>query len=191
MWLDEEVSEHHPLAKKFEYMTLQSCERSDAAIQYKNTNRKFISFDLRDRILMTLVGQTLKPFGFWQNLHDYFIESKYHFLRVWAETHLASRGERHLRNLYLQHPSKFFEVEFEDSKNIKMRLVKCSYIISEMSSNKRVSLNDNQQINGLLDEFRQKINLEEQRFELGNQLFEAFSPESNVPKKRLIGRSDE
>ncbi|MGE0670347.1 MAG: hypothetical protein AB7H48_06550 [Parachlamydiales bacterium] len=189
MWLDEEFSENHPLAKKLQYMTLQSCERSDAAIEYKNTNRKFIAFDLRDRVLMALVGQTLKPFGFWQNLHDYFIESKFHFLRVWSETQLANRGEMHLRNLYLQHPAKFFEVEFEDAKNVKMRIVKCNYIISEMCSNKRIALNDNQQVNGLLDEFRQKIHEEEQRLQIGNHLFEAFSPESNAPKKTLIDHS--
>ncbi|MBS0653733.1 MAG: hypothetical protein JSR39_09470 [Verrucomicrobia bacterium] len=190
MWLDEEVSENHPLARKFQYMTLQSCERSESEIHYKNTNRKFISFDLRDRVLMALVGQTLRPFGFWQNLHDYFIGSKFHFLRVWAETQLANRGERHLRNLYLQHPSKFFEVEYEDAKNVKMKIVKCNYIISEMSSNKRIALNDNQSVNGVLDGFRQKIHEEEQRLQLGNQLFEAFAPESNVPKKTLIGHSD-
>lgn len=178
MWLDEELSETHPLVRKVEYMTLQSCERSEVAIHYKNISRKFIVFDLRDKPLMVQVARSLKAFGMWQTLQNYFLNSRFSLVSAWAEAALAKRGEAHIRNLYLKHPAKFFDLEYEDAKSVKMRLVKCSYTISEMTSSKRVPLNDNPQSAGLMDKFREKILQEEERLFIGKQLFDEFAPET-------------
>ncbi|MBS0603522.1 MAG: hypothetical protein JSS60_00630 [Verrucomicrobia bacterium] len=190
MWLSEEMTESHPLFNKVQYITTQSCERSEAEINYVNINRKYIAFDLRDKALMVLVGLTLKPFGFLQNLEDYFFDSKFRIFRVWAETSIAKRGESHLRNLYLKHPQKFFEVEFENAKSVKMKMIKCNYSISEMCSSKRVALNDSEQSPDMMSDFRKKIQKQEQKLFLSEQLIEEFSPrkESNT---KLLGVQEE
>ena len=121
MWLADEMTESHPLFHKVQYVTVQSCERNQAEIRYKNINRKFIPFDLRDYHLMVLVGLSIKPFGFLQHLQNYFADSRFGLLKVWAEGAIARRGENNLRHLYLTHPEKFFEIEFENAKSTRMK----------------------------------------------------------------------
>jgi len=188
MWLEEEINDNHPLAKKIEFMTLQSCERSEIAIHYKHINRKFIAFDLRDRTLMKLVGKTLKPFGFWQHLHDFFVDSKFRMLRIWSDIALAKRGEDHLRSLYLKHPEKFFNIEFADAHSLKMSLTKGSFVISEMRSEKKVSLHENQNSFATdMEEYRKRIRHEEERMEQEENLVNEFSPEREKRQGPLLG----
>src|SRR3989339_1287518 len=118
LWLSEELDELHPLFNNIQYITQQSCERQDTEMNYKDINRKYISFDFRDNELMLSVGKTVKPFGFFENLHDYLIHSNIRFFRVWAEKAIAKRGELHLRKLYLKCPEKFFNVEFQNNRNV-------------------------------------------------------------------------
>lgn len=169
MWLSEEMTESHPLFDKVEYLTQQSCEKHEGEINYKNVNRKYISFNLRDKPLMLLVGMTLKPFGFLQNMQDWLIDSKVRFFRVWAETSIAKRGEVHLRSLYLKSPEKFFNVEFENANSSRMKIAKCGYIINEVCSTKRMSLHDKEEFSGVMDGFRKNMQKEESQFALENQ----------------------
>lgn len=155
MWLEENIDENSPLMKRVEYVTLQSCEKRDTEVHYKNVSRKYLVLDLRDGKLMAEVGRTVDPFGFEEHLQDRFADS-FFLAKVWAEKGLAKRGRRHIKSLYRKYPEKFFDVTFERT----LDLVKCSYIIDEMTSQKRISVKEEWENKGLLapmDEYLNKI----------------------------------
>lgn len=185
MWLTEEMTETHPLFPKVQYVTVQSCERNQAEIHYRNVNRKFIPFDLRDCRLMVLVGLTLKPFGFFQHLQNYLADSRFRFFKVWAETAIAKRGEASLRHLYLTHPEKFFEVEFENAKSTRMKLIKCNFIISEVVEVKCLAMKDREQSPEQMQAFRETIQRQEKQFFLNDQLASEFNPKKENSQKLL------
>ncbi len=182
LWLAEELEESHPLFNSVQYITQQSCERQENEMNYKDINRKYIAFDLRDKSLMLLVGRTIKPFGFFENLHDYLIDSKIQFFRVWAEKAIAKRGESHLRKLYLKHPEKFFHVEFENSRKMHGKVVKCSYIINEICNVKRVSLREKEQFPSMINDFRKTMEKESLRDHSENLLEGPATDEEHDPK---------
>lgn len=160
---------------KSEFMMVQSCERRKNEMVYKNVSRKFISFDLSDKQQMADVGKTLKPFGFIENLQKRGISSRFEFFRIWAETRLAKRGEIFLRNLYQEHPEKFFEVSFERSSDNVLALRKCKYIVNETTSQKTVSLTEENN-NSEMDQIRETLLLKERSMEQEHKLAEDFTP---------------
>jgi hypothetical protein len=182
-WLAEELEESHPLFSSVQYITQQSCERRENEMHYKDINRKYIAFDLKDKALMLAVGKTLKPFGFMESLQEHFIHSKIRFFRVWAETKISKRGEAHLRTLYLKQPEKFFNVEFQSNKNLHGKLIKCSYIINEICNVKRVSLNEKEKFPNMMNDFRTTLAKEnEEAHHDGLLEGPAFPPEQSPPQ---------
>lgn len=142
MLLDEKIFESDALSKKIEFVTVQSSERRDEEIRYKNVNRKMIIFDLSDVGMMLELGKLLRPYGLSENFENKMLESKVGAFRIWAEKKLAKRAENFLRVLYLKHPEKFGKIEYEHSKKKRMRLAKANYILSELTSQKSISLKD-------------------------------------------------
>ncbi len=143
MLLDEKIFESEELSKKIEFVTLQSSERKDEEIRYKNVNRKQIIFDLSDIQMMLELGRVLQPYGLNENFENKMLNSKVQAFRIWAEKKLAKRAENFLRLLYLKHPEKFTKVEYEHTKKKRMKIAKCSYVLSELTSQKSISLKDN------------------------------------------------
>ncbi|MBX9923162.1 MAG: hypothetical protein K2Y01_03535 [Rhabdochlamydiaceae bacterium] len=182
LWLSEELKESHPLFNSVQYVTQQSCERQETEMNYKDINRKFISFDLRDKAMMLLVGMTVKPFGFFENMHDYLIDSSIRFFRVWAEKAIAKRGEIHLRKLYMKHPEKFFNVEFENKKSTSTKLAKGCYIINEICNVKRVSLHEKEQFPSMINDFRRTMEKESQQAHQDNLIGSSYSEGENEAK---------
>lgn len=190
LWLAEELEESHPLFNKVQYITQQSCERQEMEMNYKDINRKYIAFDLRDKELMLAVGKTINPFGFFENLHNYLIDSSISFFRVWAEKAIAKRGEAHLRKLYLKHPEKFFNVEFQNNRNVNAKLAKCSYIINEICNVKRVSLHEKEQFPSMINDFRKTMEKESYQDHPHEHLIEGASSDSERgPKLIPIGNN--
>lgn len=142
MLLDEKIFASDELSKKVEFITVQSSERRDEEIRYKNVNRKMIVFDLSDTGMMLELGKLLKPYGLNENFENKMLSSKVAAFRIWAEKKIAKRAENYLRVLYLKHPEKFGKIEYEHSKKKRMRLAKANYILSEMTSQKSISLKD-------------------------------------------------
>jgi len=184
MWLEENIDENSPLMKRVEFVTLQSCEKRDTEVHYKNVSRKYLVLDLNDGKLMSEVGKTVDPFGFEEHIHDKFADS-FFLARVWAEKGLAERGRRHIRSLYRKYPEKFFDVTFGKS----LEPVKCSYIIDEMTSQKRVCVKEDE-TKGLLapmDEYINKIKAYEEVIKQQQHLIAQVTSENkDEPRPYLI-----
>jgi hypothetical protein len=185
MWLQDEETKK---VFKTEFMMVQSCERRKDEMIYKNVSRNFISFDLKDRHQMALIGLSLKPFGFLENLHHKLIDSTRSFFRIWAETSLARKGEAHLRKLYKDHPEKFFDIHFANNQESAMSLCKCKFILSETTSQKVVSLQTEGFFNNEMDQIRKQLMAKESAMTEEQKLADEFSPEA-VQKQNLISQS--
>jgi hypothetical protein len=190
MWLEDGLSESEALFKRVEISTTQSCEKRHSEMHCKNISRKFICFDLSDKQQMVEVGKLITPFGFWQHMQNVCIHSKISFLRIWAETGMAKRGEQHLRALYLRHSEKFFDVEFENSTKVKMRLKKCNYIISEVSSQKKIFIKNEDEKIGDDEDFKLRLKNEELKMLEQESYIRDFSREERQ-KQHLIGPASE
>jgi len=144
MLLDDKIFKSEILSKKISFITEQSSERRDEEIRYKNINRKFITFDLSDTQTMLVLGKILHPYGLNENLGSKLLKSKILIVRIWAEKKMIKYARTFLRLLYLKHPEKFSEIEYETIKKKSMKLVKANYILSELTSQKSISLKDTQ-----------------------------------------------
>ncbi|MEM8727684.1 MAG: hypothetical protein AAGE99_03130 [Chlamydiota bacterium] len=93
--------------------------------------------------------------------------SKVAAFRIWAEKKVAKRAENYLRVLYLKHPEKFGKIEYEHSNKKRMRLAKANYILSEMISQKSISLKDECDDHiDRLEDFKNRFTGEVNRFAL-------------------------
>lgn len=192
MLLDEKIFASEELSKRIEFVTLQSSERRDEEIRYNNINRKLIIFDLSDNQMMLSLGKTLTPYGLKENLESRMINSKIHAFRIWAEKKLAKRAEAFLRILYLKHPEKFSKVEYENS-NKRMKLAKANYILSELVSQKSISLKDeNEDHINKMNEFKDKFTGEHQRLMLQENLMKDLTQDERQDDQTLLEmKSDE
>lgn len=164
-------------AFKTEFMMIQSCERRKDAMIYKNINRKFLSFNLENHQQMVQVGVTLKPFGFFQNLQQKAIGSRIEFLRIWAETRLAKRGAAYLRRLYRENPDKFFDIQFNMEGTPIMLLSQCKYILSDNTSQKTISLLNEESFPDEMQQIRKQLLAKEATLAQEQKLAEEFTPE--------------
>jgi hypothetical protein len=177
MLLDEKIFASEELSKRIEFQTVQSSERRDEEIRYTNVNRKMIIFDLSDVQMMLELGVMLKPYGLNENFENKMLKSNVAAFRIWAEKKIANRAENFLRVLYLKHPEKFGKVEYENSKKKKMRLAKANYILSEMTSNKSISLKDDRDEVAQLNEFKDRFTGEAQRLALQENVIKDLTQE--------------
>ena len=193
MLLDEKIFANEELSKKVEFVTLQSSERRDEEIRYNNINRKLIIFDLSDHQMMLSLGKVLTPYGLQENFESKMVNSKIHVFRIWAEKKLVKRAETFLRVLYLKHPEKFAKVEYEHSKKKKMKLAKANYILSELVSQKSISLKDeNEEYIDKLKDFKDRFTGEHQRLVLQESLMKDLTQDEQKEKHTLLEmQSDE
>ena len=187
MLLDEKIFASEELSKRIEFQTVQSSERRDEEIRYTNVNRKMIIFDLSDVQMMLELGVMLKPYGLNENFENKMLKSNVAAFRIWAEKKIANRAENFLRVLYLKHPEKFGKVEYENSKKKKMRLAKANYILSEMTSNKSISLKDDRDEVAQLNEFKDRFTGEAQRLALQENVIKDLTHEDRQDNQTLLG----
>lgn len=162
-------------AFKTEFMMIQSCERRRDEMLYKRTNRKFLNFNIDNKQQMAQVGKSLKPFGFLQTMQHKAFASRIELLRIWAETRLAKRGEQYLRKLYRESPEKFFDVRFTMG-NARMRLSECKYILSDNSSQKTISLANDDFFSDEMEHVRKRLLAKEETFADEQKLAKEFTP---------------
>ncbi|QVL54745.1 MAG: hypothetical protein KFB95_05335 [Simkaniaceae bacterium] len=187
MLLDEKIFASKELSKRIEFQTVQSSERRDEEIRYTNVNRKMIVFDLSDVHMMLELGIMLKPYGLNENFENKMLKSNVAAFRIWAEKKIANRAENFLRILYLKHPEKFGKVEYENSKKKRMRLAKANYILSEMTSQKSISLKDDRDEVAQLNEFKDRFTGEAQRLALQENVIKDLTHEDRQNNQTLLG----
>ncbi len=161
-------------AFKTEFMMIQSCERRKDAMLYKNINRKFLSFNLENHEQMMQVGITLKPFGFFQHLQYKAIRSRIELLRIWAETKVAQRGARYIRNLYRESPDKFFDLHFNREGSPVSEVCQCKYILSDNTSQKTISLLNENALPNEMQQVRQALLAKEKTLAEEEKLIQEF-----------------
>jgi len=161
---------------KAEFMMVRSCERRKNEMIYKDINRNFIPFDLADSEQMAQVGRSLKPFGFLGHLKHKCHDSGNSLLKIWSETSLAREGAAHIRRLYKEQPEKFFDVNFAKGGN-SIELSSCKLIVSEIVSQKVVSLQNEDFHAEEMKNIRNQLTLKENGFAEEQRLAEEFSPE--------------
>lgn len=191
MLLDEKIFSSKELSKRIEFQTVQSSERRDEEIRYKNINRKMIVFDLSDIQMMLELGKMLQPYGLNENFENKMLESNVAAFRIWAEKKIAKRGENFLRVLYLKHPEKFGKVEYEHSKKKKMRLLKANYILSELTSHKSISLKDERDDHVTqLNNFKDRFTGEAQRLALQEDVIKDLTHDDREEGQTLLGMDE-
>ena len=186
MLIDEKIFESDELSKKIEFVTFQSSERKDEEIRYKNVNRKQIVFDLSDIAMMLALGRVIQPFGLNENFENKMLNSKVHAFRIWDEKRIEKRAENFLRILYLKHPEKFTKVEYEHSKKKKMKIAKCNYILSELTSQKSISLKDNRDELEELRKFKEQFTGEQQRLVLQENVIKDLTHDDRGGRETLL-----
>lgn len=174
-------------AFKTEFMMIQSCERRRDEMLYKKTNRKFLNFNIENKQQMAQVGRSLKPFGFLQTMQHKAIGSRIELFRIWAETRLAKRGAQYLRSLYRETPDKFFDVLFTMGGS-RMQLSQCKYILSDSSSQKTISLVNDDFFNDEMEQIRKRLMDKEDTFAEEQKLAEEFTPTEIPEPQHLIGQ---
>jgi hypothetical protein len=163
-------------AFKTEFMMIQSCERRKDAMLYKNVNRKFLSFNLENHEQMIEVGITMKPFGFFQHIQHKAVKSRVELLRIWAETQIAKRAARYIRNLYRENPDKFFDLHFNKEGSPVAEICQCKYILSDNTSQKMVSLADERALPDEMAQVRKALLAKQEVLAEEQRLAEEFSP---------------
>lgn len=186
MGFEEKLFNSQSLAKRIEFITIQSSEQREEEVRYKNVNRKQIRFDLSDIAVMYALGEVLRPYGVKEFIENKLAQSGITILRVWGEKKLAKRGERFIRSLFLKHPEKFSEVEFNDKRHARMKFVRGTLVITEMVSQKTISLKDNKDdYLSELESFRNKFKAEEEKLLMHKNVVEKLNEESH--NDQLIG----
>jgi hypothetical protein len=191
MLFDEKIFSSEELSKRIEFQTIQSSERRDEEVRYVNVNRKMVVFDLSDTHMMLEVGIMLQPFGLTENFENKMLNSNVSAFRIWAEKRIANRGENFIRILFIKHPEKFGTVEYENSKKKKMRLAKANYILSELTSQKSISLKDNRDDAADLVKFKDQFAGEAQRLALHENVIKDLTHEDRNENQTLLGMDKE
>lgn len=192
MLIDEKIFSSEELSKKIEFVTLQSSERRDEEIRYNNINRKLIVFNLNDAPMMLALGKTLAPYGMKENFVNKMINSSVQIFRIWAEKELIKRAKNFLCLLYLKHPEKFTKVEYAHSTQKKMRLLKANYILSELVSQKTISLKDEQDDHiNKMNEFKDRFTGEHQRLMLQESLMKDLTQDKSNEQTSLLEMQSE
>ena len=186
MKFEDKLFSSQSLAKRVEFITLQSSEQREEEVRYKNINRKQIRFDLSDIAVMLALGEILRPYGVKEFIENKLAQSNVMIFRLWGEKKLAKRGEKFIRALFLKHPEKFSQVEFKTIRNPRMKMVRGTFIISELVNQKTISLkNEKEGYLAELESFKEKFKAEEAKLLMHKNVIEELNSENN--DERLIG----
>ena len=186
MGFEEKVINSQKLAKKIEFITIQSNEQKEEEVRYKNINRKQIRFDLSDLSTMVALGELLRPYGLKQFIENKMAQSKIDIFRLFGEKQLAKRAISFLKALYIKHPEKFAGVDLAKATSPRMKLVRGIFIISEVANQKTISLkDDNETYQSELELFRRKYREEEAKLRMQEDVIKELTFEEG--QERLIG----
>ena len=191
MLIDELIFQSDELSKRIEFVTLQSSEKRDEEIRYKNINRKLINFDLKDIETMLILGKLITPYGIQEHIENKMLNSSVSSFRLWAEKKLALRASKLLRSLYHKNPEKFTKVQYEKTRGKSMKLLSCQYILSEMTTNKSISLKDDR--SNQADEMQELANRaakEENLLQHQKDVIEGLTGNDNQKDQNLIAHSN-
>lgn len=167
MRFEEKVIKSQKLATRIEFITIQSTEKKDEAVRYKNINRKQIRFDLNDLATMIALGELLRPYGLKQFIENKLAVSNIDIFRIYGEKRLAKRAMNFLRSFYLKHPEKFAKVDLSNLKSSRMKMVRGTLVISEVVSQKTISLKDDgDNYESELESFKRKFKEEEAKLRM-------------------------
>lgn len=189
MDFERKLFDSKPLTKRIEFVTIQASEQTEAAVRYKNTNRKQIQFDLGDAAIMLALGQILRPYGVMELLENKMASSKVEFFRFWGEKQLAKRGKAFLMSLYMKSPEKFSKVELKGNK--RMQLARGTFTISELTSQKTISLKDEKEdYLSELESFKDQFKAEEMKLRHQKEVIEKLTQdETDSNAQKLISSS--
>lgn len=188
MDFEKKLFESQSLTKRIEFITVQSSERRDEEVRYKNINRKQIRFDLSDVAIMLALGEILKPYGVKEHIENKLAKSNIEFLRYWGEKRLAKRGQSFIMNLYLKAPEKFSQTELKSSTKKRMQLARGTLVISELTNQKTISLKDKKEdYLSDLEKFRNEFKKQEMKLRHQKHVIEELTQdESDANTKKLI-----
>jgi len=185
MTFEEKVINSQRLAKKIEFLTIQSSEQREEEVRYKNINRKQIRFDLSDLEVMTALGELLRPYGFKQFIENKMAQSKIDIFRLYGEKQLAKRAMNFLKALYIKKPEKFAGVDLANATSPRMKMIRGTFIISEVVNQKTISLKDDgESYQSELELFRKKYREEEAKLRMQEDAIKELTSDE---EERLIG----
>ncbi|MCP5505156.1 MAG: hypothetical protein H7A41_08400 [Chlamydiales bacterium] len=186
MGFEEKVIKSQKLAKKIEFITIQSSEQRDEEVRYKNINRKQIRFDLSDLEVMTALGELLRPYGLKQFIENKMAQSKIDIFRLYGEKQLAKRAMNFLKALYIKHPEKFASVDLSKATSPRMKMIRGTFVISEVANQKTISLKDDgEAYQSELESFRKKYREEEAKLRMQEDAIKELTCEDE--QEHLIG----
>ena len=137
--------------------------------------------------MMLELGRMLRPYGMNENFENKMLDSKVAPFRIWAEKKIARRAESFLRVLYLKYPEKFAKIEYENTKKKKMRLARVNYILSELISQKSISLKDNREDHiSKLEDFKNRFAGETQRLALQENVIKDLTHDDRESGQTLL-----
>ncbi|MCB1076095.1 MAG: hypothetical protein KDK59_11305 [Simkania sp.] len=189
MEFEKKMLESQSLTKRVEFITIQSSERREEEVRYKNINRKQIRFDLGDVAIMLALGEILRPYGVMELIENKLAKSNIEFFRYWGEKRLAKRGQAFIMNLYMKSPEKFSHAELKSKGRKQMELARGTLIISELTNQKTISLQDNKEdYHAELESFRSKFKEQEMKLRHQKEVIQELThDESDANAQKLIG----
>lgn len=187
MNFEEKVIKSQKLAKKIEFITIQSSEQKEEEVRYQNISRKQIRFDLNDLSVMAALGELLRPYGLKQFIENKMAQSKTAIFRVYGEKKLAKRAMSFLKALYIKNPDKFSTIDLTNATSTRMKIARGVFIISEVVNQKTISLKDDgESYQSELELFRKKYKEEEAKLRMQEDAIKELTFEEEG-EKRLIG----
>jgi len=188
MDFENKIIESQSLMKRMEFITIQSSERREEEVRYKNINRKQIRFDLSDVAIMLALGEILQPYGVKEYIENKLAKSNIEFLRYWGERRLAKRGQVFITALYMKTPEKFSQAELQGRGRKNIRLARGTLIISELTNQKTISLKDKKDdYHAELEQFKNDFKRQEMKLRHQQKVIQELTQdESDANSKRLI-----
>lgn len=135
---------------------------------------------------MMALGELLRPYGLKQFIENKMAESKIDIFRLYGERQLAKRAISFLKALYVKHPEKFAGVDLAKATSPRMKMIRGTFIISEVANQKTISLKDNSDsYQSELESFRKKYREEEAKLRMQEDAIKKLTCDDE--EERLIG----
>ena len=134
---------------------------------------------------MTALGELLRPYGFKQFIENKMAQSKIDIFRLYGEKQLAKRAMNFLKALYIKKPEKFAGVDLANATSPRMKMIRGTFIISEVVNQKTISLKDDgESYQSELELFRNKYREEEAKLRMQEDAIKELTSDE---EERLIG----
>jgi len=144
MGFKEKLFHSEQLAKKIEFVIIQSSRQSQGKVFYQNINRQQIWLDCDDPVGMFALGEIAQSVGLKGFIENKLAQSKIVCFCIWGKKKLVKRGKRFFRTLFCRNPNKFSQVQRKGN-----RIVSGNFIIDESIDKEVMSLKDTQNVSDL------------------------------------------